>query len=108
MPPIRLTYSTALALLAVSRGVRYGFDIMDATGLPSGTVYPILRRLEEAGMLRSRWEEERAARREQRPRRRYYQVTGAGATATSEAIRRFPGLARTLGRAGGAPRPSQA
>jgi len=53
--PTRLTLPTAMVLMAVSRNYRYGFDISDATGLPSGTVYPVLRRLEEAGLLRSRW-----------------------------------------------------
>ncbi|MFN7929787.1 MAG: hypothetical protein U0Y68_17950 [Blastocatellia bacterium] len=39
----------ALILQAVENGYRYGFDVMTITGLPSGTVYPALRRLEEAG-----------------------------------------------------------
>ena len=39
--PLRVTYPTAIVMLAVSRGVRYGFDIMDASGLQSGTVYPV-------------------------------------------------------------------
>jgi DNA-binding PadR family transcriptional regulator len=51
---IRLTYPTAIVLLAVTRGFRHGFDIIDASGLKSGTVYPILRRLEEAGSTRPR------------------------------------------------------
>ena len=49
-----------------------------ATGLPSGTVYPILRRLDAEGCVRSKWEKEGVARREQRPPRRYYELTGAG------------------------------
>ena len=53
---MRITYPTAIVLLAVSRGFRHGFDIMDASGLKSGTVYPILRRLEDAGIVRARWE----------------------------------------------------
>jgi PadR family transcriptional regulator PadR len=97
MPPsIRFTYSTAIVLLAVNRGFRHGFDIMDATGLKSGTVYPILRRLEEAGLLRARWEAVADARDAQRPPRRYYQITGVGMQAVSDATARFPGLARTL------------
>ena len=48
---------------------------MDATDLPSGTVYPILRRIEEEGLVRARWERESDARREQRPPRRYYELT---------------------------------
>ena len=47
-----LTLPTALVLHALARGFRYGFDIMDATGLPSGTIYPILRRLERDGLAR--------------------------------------------------------
>ncbi|MGH7617853.1 MAG: PadR family transcriptional regulator [Gemmatimonadaceae bacterium] len=94
--PIRLTYPTAIVLLAVSRGFRHGFDIMDASGLKSGTVYPILRRLEDAGLLRARWEAIGDARDAQRPPRRYYQVTGAGLQALNDATDRFPGLARTF------------
>jgi PadR family transcriptional regulator, regulatory protein PadR len=93
----RITYPTAIVLLAVSRGVRHGFDIMDASGLPSGTVYPILRRLEDAGLMRSNWEAITHARADGRPPRRYYQVTGAGLRALEEALDRFPGLTRTLG-----------
>jgi PadR family transcriptional regulator, regulatory protein PadR len=105
---VRLTYPTAVVLVAVSRGLRYGFDIIDATGLQSGSVYPILRRLEDAGLLRSRWEPVRVARDEQRPPRRYYQVTGAGAEALHEALRRYPGLAHASRRPHGQPHPSPA
>ena len=73
---MRLTYPTALVLQALLDGHHHGFDIMDATGLPSGTVYPILRRLDAEGCVRSRWEKEGVARREQRPPRRYYELTG--------------------------------
>src|SRR3954464_1165940 len=95
--PLRVTYPTAIVLFAVSRGVRYGFDIMDVSGLQSGTVYPILRRLEDAGMLRSKWAAVGDARDEQRPPRRYYQVTGVGLRALNDALARFPGLSGTLG-----------
>jgi PadR family transcriptional regulator, regulatory protein PadR len=98
--PLRVTYPTAIVMLAVSRGVCYGFDIMDASGLQSGTVYPILRRLEAAGMVRSRWEAAGNARDEQRPPRRYYQITGVGLRELRDALDRFPGLAATLGTAG--------
>ena len=93
---IRITYPTAIVLLAVSRGFRHGFDIMDASGLKSGTVYPILRRLEDSGMLRAKWEAVADARDAQRPPRRYYQITGAGMQALSGAAERFPGLTRIL------------
>ena len=104
----RMTYPTAIVLFAVARGFRYGFDIIDASGLQSGTVYPVLRRLEDAGLLRSRWERVSAARAEQRPPRRYYQITGAGAEALREALERYPGLARVLAGERGTPQPSPA
>jgi DNA-binding PadR family transcriptional regulator len=50
---MRLTTPTKLVLLACLQGARYGFDIIDLTALSSGTVYPILRRLEQQGLLRS-------------------------------------------------------
>lgn len=101
MPP-RLTYSTGIVLLAVSSGLRYGFEIMDASGLPSGTVYPILRRLEDAGLLSAKWEAIADARDEQRPPRRYYQITGVGRHALREASAKYPGLSGTL-QPGGSP-----
>ena len=86
---MRLTYPTALVLQALLDGRHHGFDIMDATGLPSGTVYPILRRLDAEGCVRSRWEKEGQARKEQRPPRRYYELTAGGRTLAREAIARF-------------------
>ena len=90
---LRLTRPTAVVLLALSRGLRHGFDILDATGLPSGTVYPILRRLEHDGLARSRWEAARIAQQEQRPPRRYYTLTTAGQALVQDARERFPFLA---------------
>ena len=104
----RLTLPTAMVLLAVSRNYRYGFDISDVTGLPSGTVYPVLRRLEEAGLLRSRWEAAQTARAEQRPPRRYYTVTTSGAQAVQEALDRYPTLGRALDGATPSPSPRPA
>ena len=69
----RLTRPTTLVLLALSRGVRHGFDILDDTELESGTVYPILRRLEDAGCVRSHWEP--AERRHTRSVRHLFLVT---------------------------------
>ena len=51
-----LTFATAAILNAVSNGYSFGFDIVDITGMPGGTVYPALRRLEESGFLTSKWE----------------------------------------------------
>jgi PadR family transcriptional regulator PadR len=72
-----------LALLAVLLGEPtaewYGFDLLDRTELKSGTLYPLLARLEQAGWLESRWEtiDPRA---EGRPRRRLYVLTAIGET----------------------------
>ena len=63
----------------------YGFALAQATSFPSGTIYPILARLETAGWLASFWEQGRPAEL-QRPRRRMYRLTGAGAHAAREAL----------------------
>ena len=89
-----MTYPTAAVLMAIRHGHRYGFDVMDATGLPDGTVYPILRRLERRGALVGAWEDGEAARREMRPARRYYALTPAGELVADEASGRFPALSR--------------
>ena len=102
----KLTFATGLVLEAVERGYRYGFDIMDASGLPDGTVYPALRRLEAAGCLASTWEDERRARREKRPARRYYEITAAGAAVLEEARARFRGLPRAIPPTGAEPEPA--
>jgi DNA-binding PadR family transcriptional regulator len=70
-------------------------------------VYPALRRLEEAGCLRSNWEKERVANAEARPRRKYYEITRAGRELLAEALKRYRLLegSRTPARP---PRPSRA
>lgn len=92
-----LTYPTAAVLLAIRHGHRYGFDVMDATGLPDGTVYPILRRLERRGVLSGAWEDEATARAEQRPARKYYRLTPLGEASMDEVMERFPLLLRIFG-----------
>jgi DNA-binding PadR family transcriptional regulator len=92
-PPKPLSVSAVVVLDAITRRIRHGFDIMDATRLPSGTVYPILGRLERDGYVRSRWEAATTAVREKRPPRRYYEVTAAGAKALAYSIEHY----RTLG-----------
>ena len=89
MAEVRMTQITALILHAVGAGHRYGFDIMDATGLASGTVYPALRRLESARLLRGRWEDASASRRGGRPQRRLYELTPAGEIAAAEATQKL-------------------
>ena len=98
MPRKTLGMTTVQVLHAVALGTRYGFDIMEATGLPSGTVYPALSRLERGGLLRAKWEAQEVARREKRPPRKYYQITGDGKVRLLEATRRIRELERSLPR----------
>jgi DNA-binding PadR family transcriptional regulator len=86
-------------LEAVAGGTAHGFDVIDQTGLASGSVYPALSKLESAGFLRSRWEDAPIARREKRPPRRYYEITPAGRKALEEALEEARGIARSLARA---------
>ena len=89
---MNLTYATGMVLQAIDVGFSYGFDVMDASGLPDGTVYPALRRLEAAGLLSARWEDDAVAEKEKRPPRRYYELTPAGHEKLVEARARFRGL----------------
>ena len=78
----RMTMTTQLvlrALLADPAREMYGLQICAEAGLPSGTIHPILARLEhEHGWLTSRWEDIKPQD-EGRPRRRYYRLTEDGA-----------------------------
>jgi DNA-binding PadR family transcriptional regulator len=73
-----MTQVTALVLRTVAAGHAFGFDVMERCGLPSGTVYPALRRLERAGWLAAQWEDADVARTEGRPRRKTYALTARG------------------------------
>jgi PadR family transcriptional regulator, regulatory protein PadR len=89
----RLSHTAALILKALSLGYRFGLDVMDITGLPSGTVYPALRRLQRDELVTSKWEPEEEAAANQRPARRYYEVTREGKAAARAATERYPLLA---------------
>ena len=95
-PKAYLSYTAAVILQAVANGYQYGFDIMDITGLPSGTVYPALRRLEEMSLIGSKWEKQTVAQKQQRPARKYYEVTRSGKDALAEAVNRYRFLDRLL------------
>lgn len=90
MSGIRMTYATAIVLQGLDQGCQYGFDIAEATGLRGGTVYPILRRLEAAGMVRSQWERVQISRDEGRPPRKYYTVAPAAVELIATARARYP------------------
>jgi PadR family transcriptional regulator, regulatory protein PadR len=73
------------ALLADPDGEHYGLELIQETGLPSGTLYPILLRLDRAGWVTSRWEQLDPVT-EGRPNRRYYRLTAQGAAAAREEL----------------------
>lgn len=73
---------------------RYGLAIAREAGLKTGTLHPILARLEQAGWLNSHWEEPAEHEDQGRPRRRYYQLSGLGATAAPRAIAQAEAQAR--------------
>lgn len=98
-PKAYLSYSASVILQAVANSYRYGFDIMDITGLPGGTVYPALRRLEEMGLIASKWEKHAVAQQEQRPPRKYYELTRSGKDSLTEAVSRYRFLDRPLPKA---------
>jgi DNA-binding PadR family transcriptional regulator len=67
---------------------RYGLDLSEALGLPSGTIYPILARLEQAGWVESSWEDPEVHQLCGRPRRRLYRMTQDGADRALAALQR--------------------
>ena len=97
-PSPSLSYTGLFILQALSQGHRFGFDIMEVTGLPSGTIYPALRRLEALALVTSDWENDTQARKEARPRRRYYQLTATGKRQLTEADARFRAVGRLFPR----------
>ncbi len=90
-PRPRMTLQVQLvlrALLADPGAERYGLQLCAETGLPSGTIYPIVARLEQMGWVESSWEDPARHVAEGRPRRRYYRLTGDGAMQARDALAR--------------------
>lgn len=92
--PRRPGYATLAILKAIANGYRHGFDIIDITGLPGGTVYPALGKLEADGHVQSTWEDPRIAQVEKRPPRRYYALRKAGERLLNDSLREFRELER--------------
>ena len=90
--PRRPGYATLAILKAVANGYRHGFDIIDVTGLPGGTVYPALGKLENDGCVQSSWEDPAIAHAEGRPPRRYYDIRKAGERLLAETMKEFRDL----------------
>jgi PadR family transcriptional regulator PadR len=81
---------------------RYGYDLMRAARLPSGTLYPMLARLQDEGLVESRWEP--AGQAGGRPPRRYYQLSGDGIRVARLELANSAKAADTTRRPGSLPR----
>jgi len=92
----KLSHTAALILQALHAGYIYGFSVMEVTGLPSGTVYPAMRRLERDGLIQSQWEKQAEADAEKRPPRKYYKLTRSGKTTLEASQKRYPLLTRLV------------
>jgi len=92
----RLSHASAMILQAIDTGHIYGYNVMEVTGLPSGTVYPALRRLERDQLIRSQWERQSIADAALRPPRKYYKLTRAGQAALETARNRYPLVAKLV------------
>ena len=87
-----------LVLAALKSGPLHGYAVIqalrersqEAFDLPEGTVYPVLHRLERAGLLSSKWDDETGRR------RRVYQLTKAGRTAMRQQTEDWVAFARTV------------
>jgi DNA-binding PadR family transcriptional regulator len=92
----KLSHTAAMILQAIQAGYEYGFSVMEVTGLPSGTVYPAVRRLERDDLIRSQWERQSTADAELRPPRKYYKLTRSGRTTLEATQKRYPLLAKII------------
>ena len=72
------------ALLSQRAPWQHGYDLSEQTGLPSGTLYPILMRLSDRGVLESKWE---PSPHQGRPPRKLYRLTSEGAAYAGEHAR---------------------
>lgn len=98
-PGLRMTLATQLVLremLAEPTREMYGLQICQKAELPSGTIHPILARLERLGWLESHWEDT-VPQEEGRPRRRYYRLTEDGAERARIALAQATSSAAALG-----------
>jgi DNA-binding PadR family transcriptional regulator len=80
----RQTLAILEALLARPGHWHHGYAICRQTSVPSGTLYPILMRLDKLGWLETKWEESVP---QGRPPRHLYRLTGTGREWTHEELR---------------------
>jgi PadR family transcriptional regulator PadR len=89
MAPTRRASNHTLALLAALSGSprswRYGYELSQLTHLQSGTLYPILMRLCDRGLLESKWQ---PSPQRGRPARHLYRLSGEGALFATQELNR--------------------
>src|SRR5580693_7802796 len=81
------TLAVLADLCATPSQWRHGYGIARDTGLKSGTLYPVLIRLADRGLVEARWEDEQPAG---RPRRHLYRLTPEGLAAAAAALEKAP------------------
>ena len=81
------TRAVLVELSARPQAWRHGYDLCEATGLQSGTVYPLLIRLHDQGLLEAQWQ---PPEKPGRPPRHVYRLTAAGLEAAAEAAAAVP------------------
>jgi PadR family transcriptional regulator PadR len=79
----RQTQAVLAVLFGTANDWHYGYDLSKATRLKSGTLYPILMRLEAQGWLEARWED---APQPGKPQRHLYRLTGLGLAEAPEVL----------------------
>jgi len=85
------TLAVLAELCATPSQWRHGYGIARDTGLKSGTLYPVLIRLADRGLVEARWEDEQPAG---RPRRHLYRLTSEGLATATAALAQAPFAAR--------------
>jgi DNA-binding PadR family transcriptional regulator len=88
-----------LALAETPAAWRYGYDLCQQLGLKAGSVYPILMRLADRGLLETAWERDPPAG---RPPRHLYRLSGPGRSLAADLA--APAAPPAAGRAGRRPR----
>jgi PadR family transcriptional regulator PadR len=106
MRHVKLTASLERVLrvfLTDTSALHYGYDLMKAARLPSGTLYPMLARLQEQGLVTSQWEPQPDDA-GGRPPRKYYQLTGEGVRVARLELAQAASAASASAASGGAGR----
>lgn len=81
-----MTLQTQAVLAVLLERETWGFELSKESGLPAGTIYPILQRLTAAKWVTSRWEPAEDAQAGGRPPRRYYALTTEGRARATHAL----------------------